>query len=137
MFAACGRLAFVTNALVDCRQYSGKEVEGVEEKMDADILALVHLLESRYVTHNKAFDFGLKAQYLTIDVIAHLAFGKPFGFLETDSDVYNYIEIIGKQFPLMGMVTNFPGFMKMINWPVLNRLLPSAEDKVGLGKLMG
>ncbi|KAK4153647.1 cytochrome P450 [Chaetomidium leptoderma] len=117
--------------------YSGKEVEGVEAKMDIDILSLVHLLESRYILHNKAFDFGRKAQYFTTDVIAHLAFGKPFGFISTDSDVYNYIEIIGNQFPSMSVLTLFPGLLQIFNWPLLNLLLPTAEDKAGLGKLMG
>jgi hypothetical protein len=118
-------------------QYSGKEVEGVEEKMDADILSLIHLLESRYICHNKPFDFGRKAQFFTIDVIAHLAFGKPFGFIETDSDVYNYISIIEKQVADMGVLAIFPNLITLFNWPPLNRLLPTPEDKVGIGKLMG
>jgi hypothetical protein len=74
---------------------------------------------------------------LTTDVVGHLAFGKPFGFLATDSDVYNYLGIIEKQLPVLGMVTNYPGFIKMLNWPLFNRALPRDSDKVGLGKLMG
>jgi hypothetical protein len=118
-------------------QYSGKEVEGVEDKMDADVLSLVHLLESRYVTHNKAFDFARKAHYFAIDVIAHLAFGDPVGFMATDSDVYNHIDIVEKQLPVMGMTLNFPGFFKLLNWPPFNRLVPKAGDRDGMGKLMG
>jgi len=117
--------------------YSGKEVEGAEEKVDAEVLSLVHLLESRYISHNKAFDFGRKAQYLTTDVVAHITFGKPFGFLSTDSDVYSYISIIEKQLPIMGMMLNFPESLKILNWPFFNRLLPKVGDEAGMGKLMG
>jgi hypothetical protein len=105
--------------------------------MDADILSLIHLLESRYICHNKSFDFGRKAQFFAIDVIAHLAFGKPFGFIETDSDIYNYIGIIEKQVADMGILAVFPNLISLFNWPPLNRMLPSPEDKVGMGRLMG
>ncbi|KAK4245539.1 cytochrome P450 [Corynascus novoguineensis] len=117
--------------------YSGKEVEGVEEKVDHEVLSLVDLLESRYISQNKIFDFGRKAQYFTTDVVAHITFGRPLGFLATDSDVYNYISIIEKQLPVIGMMLNYPGFVKLLNWPIFNRLLPKAEDESGMGKLMG
>jgi hypothetical protein len=109
----------------------------VEEKVDSDVLSLIDLLQSRYIVHNKAFDFGRKAQYLTTDVVAHLTFGKPLGFLTTDSDVYNYIDIIEKQLPVMGMTLNFPEFINFVNLPILNRMFPKAGDKAGLGRLMG
>ncbi|KAL1839543.1 hypothetical protein VTJ49DRAFT_1406 [Mycothermus thermophilus] len=117
--------------------YSGKEVEGIEEKLDAEVLSFIRLLETRYIAHNKPFDFARKVQYFTTDAIAHLAFGEPFGFLETDSDVYNYIAIIEKTMPAMGFFTNFPGLFRVLRLPVLNRLLPKATDKEGMGKLMG
>jgi hypothetical protein len=118
-------------------QYSGKEVEGVEEKVDSDVLAFVNLLESRYISKNKVFDFGRKAQYLTTDVVAHVTFGKPVGFLANDSDMFNYIDIIEKQLPVMGMMLNFPEFTQIVNLPFFNRLFPKAGDKAGMGRLMG
>lgn len=118
-------------------QYSGKEVEGVEEKVDSEVVSLIDLLESRYISHNKVFDFGRKAQYFTTDVVAHVTFGKPIGFLANDTDMYSYIHIIEKQLPTMGMLLNFPEFIKIVNLPFLNRLFPKAGDKAGLGKLMG
>lgn len=118
-------------------QYSGKEVEGVEEKIDSDVLSLIDLLESRYISKNKAFDFGRKAQYFTTDVVAHVTFGKPIGFLANDSDMYSYIDIIEKQLPIMGMLLNFPEFTEIVKLPFFNRLLPKAGDKAGMGRLMG
>lgn len=123
--------------LTRATQYSGKEVEGVEEKVDSDVLSLIDLLESRYISHNKAFDFGRKAQYFTTDVVAHVTFGKPIGFLANDSDMYRYIDIIEKQLPTVAMLLNFPEFIKIVNLPFLNRLFPKVGDKDGIGKLMG
>lgn len=100
-------------------------------------MSLVDLLESRYISQNKVFDFGRKAQYFTTDVVAHITFGRPLGFLATDSDVYSYISIIEKQLPVIGMMLNYPGFVKLLNWPIFNRLLPKAEDEFGMGRLMG
>ncbi|KAL2265921.1 hypothetical protein VTJ83DRAFT_5273 [Remersonia thermophila] len=117
--------------------YSGKEVVGVEEKLDAEILSFIRLLETSYIACNKPFDFARKVQYFTTDAIAHLVFGKPFGFLETDSDVYSYIAIIEKTMPAMSFFTNFPGLLRLLRLPVLNRLLPKPTDKEGIGRLMG
>lgn len=105
--------------------------------MDANLRSLFHLLETRYISLDKPFDFARKAQYLTTDVISHLAYGAPFGFLTTDSDVYQYLENMEAFLPVASFSTAFPSAIKMINWPILKRFAPSPEDTVGLGKLMG
>jgi hypothetical protein len=105
--------------------------------MDTDILSLVHLFESRYIVHGEIFDFGRKAQYFTTDVISRLAFGKPFGFLAADSDVYQHIGMMERQLPLSGFLATFPGLIEAFSWPLLRSLVPGPEDKVGLGRLMG
>ncbi|RBR15426.1 hypothetical protein FVER53590_09331 [Fusarium verticillioides] len=77
--------------------YRGREVENLEPKIDKNILSFMKLLE-KYADEKKPVDFGRRAQFFTLDVISDLAFGEPFGFLETDSDVYKYIQItIAKQ----------------------------------------
>ncbi|KDN67099.1 putative cytochrome P450 [Colletotrichum sublineola] len=78
--------------------YSGKEVENLEAKIDQNVLRLVDLLD-RYVSEDKPFDFGAKAQYFTLDVISDLAFGEPFGDLTTDSDVHEYIRTMEENMP--------------------------------------
>ncbi|KAK0367916.1 cytochrome P450, partial [Colletotrichum limetticola] len=58
--------------------YSGKEVVDLEAKIDESVLRLMSMIDA-YASQDKRFDFGLKAQYFTLDVISDLAFGKPFG----------------------------------------------------------
>jgi hypothetical protein len=46
-------------------------------------------------------DLGQKGQFFTLDVISDLAFGKAFGYLEQDADVFDYIKIIEQYIPAM------------------------------------
>ncbi|KAK3936975.1 pisatin demethylase [Diplogelasinospora grovesii] len=117
--------------------YSGKEVEGLEPKIDKNILAFMDLLDSRYVSLAKPFDFGRKAQFFTLDVISDVAYGQAFGFMATDSDMFNYIEILERQMPKIISTTVYPWLVDVLSSPVFKSLLPSHKDALGFGKVMG
>lgn len=117
--------------------YSGKEVENVESKIDKNVLGLVNLIETRYVATNRPLDFGRKAQYFTLDTIADLAYGDPFGFLEKDSDQHSYIKITEEQFSMLLTLAIYPWIMSFLSSPLLKSFLPSDKDLVGFGKFMG
>ncbi|KAF4881803.1 Cytochrome P450 monooxygenase lolP1 [Colletotrichum fructicola] len=115
-------------------KYSGKEVIGLEDRIDSSVRRLVELID-KYVSENKRFDFGLKAQYFTLDVISDLAFGNPFGDLASDSDVHGYIHTIEQKMPSIVVATVLPSLLTLLSWPGLRWLLPSESDATGLGKL--
>nr|XP_036584608.1 cytochrome p450 [Colletotrichum truncatum]KAF6794126.1 cytochrome p450 [Colletotrichum truncatum] len=115
--------------------YSGKEVANLEAKIDENVLRFMSLIDT-YASENKRFDFGLKAQYFTLDVISDLAFGRPFGDLTSDSDVHNYIHATEKSMPNIVVAAVLPWILSMLSWPLLRRLLPSESDTTGLGKLI-
>lgn len=94
------------------------------------------LIDEKYVSVNKPFDFGRKAQYFTLDVITDLAFGEPFGDVETDSDVFEYIHTMEQQLPSIIVTTVVPGLLKILQLPFMRSLLPSEKDPIGLGKTM-
>jgi len=116
--------------------YSGREVEGLERKIDENILRFASLIDS-YVTQGKPFDFGRKAQYFTLDVISDIAFGEPFGFIETDSDVYEYIRTTEETIPMAMVTTVIPWLVTLLSSPTFKWLMPSEKDKLGFGKVMG
>ncbi|OLN95806.1 Pisatin demethylase 9 [Colletotrichum chlorophyti] len=116
--------------------YSGKEVEDLEAKIDQNVLRLVKLVE-KYASDNRAFDFGRKAQFFTLDVISDLAFGEPFGDLATDSDVHEYIGTMEKNMPAIILTTVLPWLLKALSSPVFRSLLPSEKDAIGVGKTIG
>jgi hypothetical protein len=100
----------------------------------------VNLIDEKYVsagTEFKPIDIGRKAQYFTLDVISSLAFGKSFGDTETDSDNHKYIETVEESGPAIVLVMALPWISKLLRLPVLKGLLPSAEDTIGFGKVMG
>ncbi|KZL76125.1 pisatin demethylase [Colletotrichum tofieldiae] len=116
--------------------YSGREVANLEQKIDDNLLGLLKLIES-YVDADKPFDFGRKAQFFTLDVISDLAFGKPFGFMETDSDMYEYIKTTEESLPMFMATTVFPWVIRLFASPLFRSLLPSEKDPLGFGKVMG
>nr|XP_036589361.1 pisatin demethylase [Colletotrichum truncatum]KAF6801366.1 pisatin demethylase [Colletotrichum truncatum] len=116
--------------------YSGREVQGLEKKIDDNILQLVRLLEG-YVDAGRPFDFARKAQFFTLDVISDLAFGEPLGFMATDSDMYDYIKTTEETLPFFMVTTVIPWLVKLFASPLFRSVLPSEKDKVGFGKVMG
>lgn len=117
-------------------QYSGKKVEDLEARVDQNVMALVRLIETRYVSVNRPFDFGRKAQYFELDVITDLAFGKPFGDLATDSDVHGYISTMESVMPAIMLTTVLPWLLDLLSWPLFKWMLPSDRDAAGVGRTM-
>lgn len=78
-----------------------------------------------------------KAAYFTIDVVSELAFGKAFGFLETDSDVYNYIAITQKFIPIMMLAGSFPELAKILHSRLMRSFVPKESDTLGFGAFIG
>jgi hypothetical protein len=104
------------------------------------VLALIKLIDSKYITTDTEYrpiDFGRKAQYFTLDVISSVAYGFPFGFLATDSDVYQYIETSEKVVPAAMVVTVYPWLNHILTSSFMKSLLPSATDPIGFGKILG
>lgn len=116
--------------------YSGKDVERLEETIDESIAALVKLLDS-YIFNKKRVDLASKVQFLTMDILTHIAFGKPFGFMETDSDVYDYLKTTEAVVPTIMVVAIFPWLNALLQSKPMKAFLPSEKDPFGFGKVMG
>ncbi|KAM0324813.1 hypothetical protein ACHAQA_007779 [Verticillium albo-atrum] len=115
--------------------YSGREVHNLEAKVDKNVEAFIKRL-NQDIDANAKLDFGRKAQYFTLDVITDLAFGNPFGFLETDSDIYDYIKTTEESLPVFMVTTVLPWMIKIFGSPVFASILPSEKDVMGFGKVM-
>jgi hypothetical protein len=78
-----------------------------------------------------------KLQLLTLDIISEIAFGDPFGNLESDEDISSYMETTKNMMPLIILLGTWPGLAKVFFWKPLRRFLPKETDTSGVGKLMG
>jgi len=85
----------------------------------------------------KPLDLSTRSNFFALDVISDVSFGKPFGFLVEDKDLYNYIEITDSAVPMLSLLQAFPRITNVLySWP-LRLALPSTGDQVGFGRLMG
>ena len=123
-------------------QYSGKEngSTGFESGIDRQLLQLIALIDDKYLSHHgtlRPFDITEKSQFFALDVISNLSFGKAFGFLADDKDLYDYIAINDSAVPVMNLLQAMPWMTNVVyRWP-MRLALPSDGDKVGFGRLMG
>lgn len=98
------------------------------------------LIERKYLSSDsvlRALDFGRISQYFTLDVITDIAYGKAFGYLPKDEDVYGYIETVEAVGPFLNFMSVVPALQKFLSMRWIRWLIgPSVKDKHGMGKLM-
>ncbi|KAH6629589.1 cytochrome P450 [Boeremia exigua] len=120
--------------------YSGKENESMEQTIEIQVAKLIELIKSKYVSSASSYrsvDLAEKLQYLTLDVISDLAFGKPLGYLQQDADPYDYLQSMDASMPVLAVLGNIPWLADLFHSPLLRRFLPSELDKGGFGALIG
>ncbi|KAM7184291.1 cytochrome p450 [Rhypophila sp. PSN 637] len=120
--------------------YTGREVPAMESEIDEQIANLKSLLERKYMSTDsvvKPMDWGLVAQYFTLDSLTKVAFGDAFGYLETDSDVYEYIKTVEDSTVYFALCSDIPWIGKILTSGLVLRLAgPSVSDRTGLGVTM-
>lgn len=83
-------------------------------------------------------DLAQKAQFFTIDTITDVAHGAPIGDLENDVDAFDFLKNTASVLPALIMIASVPSVQNFLNIPFLAKLLfPTAEDNLGLGRLIG
>ena len=121
-------------------KYSGKDSKYLEKSVDDNILNLVRLLDSKYVSTATKFspvDMAVKFQLLTLDIISEIAFGNAFGNLIADEDLSSYMKTMEDMFPLIILLGTWPALAKVFFSKPLRPFLPKETDTFGMGKLMG
>jgi hypothetical protein len=121
--------------------YGGKENPALEEGVDEMLGRLVELIRGKYLSEEgktKGFDLATAAQYFTMDAITKIAYGKEFGFLEGDRDVFNAIHGAEEGIPFLVMLAEMPfmGWLFTRPW-VLKLVGPKKTDEHGLGRMLG
>ncbi|KAK8066112.1 hypothetical protein PG997_012859 [Apiospora hydei] len=121
-----------------CRKY-GKENVGLEESIDVHVAEFVQLFRSSYIstdTMAKPVDFAKKVQYLSLDVISDISWGKPFGNLKGDRDVDGIAHSSeeGMWFFNFMLAT---GLYRILHQPLIAPYVGvSVKDATGFGRLL-
>lgn len=112
----------------------------MEGTINKQIAKFVDLIERKYISSvndYRPMDLGEKGQFFTLDVISDLAFGKPFGYLEEDDDVFDYIKITHSYIPVMLVMANIPALARLTQTKLFRGILPKETDKLGFGAFIG
>ena len=108
--------------------------------IDSQIAKFVKLIEAKYLSTERDFrpvDFARKVQYLTLDIISTIAFGRTFSFMDRDGDLHDYIKTTEISLPIMQLIAMIRWLIKVLQSPLFKFAAPSHKDSVGLGKVMG
>lgn len=107
-------------------QYSGKGNPNLEQKIDSRIRDLINLIDRKYKSHGAnlvPFDLAQAAQYFTLDTLGDIAFGRPFGFLQADSDLHSYISTTKKNLPAILLFSVFPWLNQLLEQPWVRNMV--------------
>ncbi len=121
--------------------YAGKDNPDLESSVDNRVMDLVHLIESCYLSTGglyKVMDWAQVAQYFTMDVLSDVAFSEPFGYLKYNEDLHDYIRTVRAYIPVLELQTNIPLVNTILGSNIVRKLMaPTANDRIGMGKIMG
>ena len=89
----------------------------------------------------KDFEIGRSIQYHVTDMICLLCFGHPFGFVAKHADCFNFLKTLEERLPIVEKFSIFTEVNRLLtvisHVPLLKRVLPSARDSNGIGKIIG
>ena len=118
------------------RGYSGKDLPTLESDIDVNITNLLTLIRAES-SRNRSVDFTNLAQYFTLDVLTHIAFSRPVGYLTQNRDVFNYIGSAINFLLVFELGTNNSTIQSVLHSRIMRPFQPRPTDKAGMGAMMG
>jgi cytochrome P450 len=118
------------------RGYSGKDLPDLEADIDSNVATLVNLIRTES-TAGRSIDFSSLAQYFTLDVLTHIAFSAPIGYLKQNRDVYSYIRTVSEFLQVLELGANSSGIQSILDSSIMAPMRPKPTDKDGMGAMMG
>ncbi|RPA86872.1 cytochrome P450 [Ascobolus immersus RN42] len=117
--------------------YSMTNVRRMEHHVDGHVIRLIKTFDDLYAKTGKVFDYAPWAQYFAYDVVSDVAFGKPLGFVETNSDVFGLLKMFQQGIPITAVFTKLPTLAWFFRVTGLKGLLkPKPNQNFGIGGLM-
>lgn len=108
--------------------------------IDKHVISFVSMIRRKYLTVGaklQPLDLGRRTSFFTMDVITDVAFGEPWGFVDADNDVDDWLKSTEEFLPAATLVSTLPWLSKLIDIPFISQfIMPSDQDKTGPGKLL-
>ncbi|KAF2163606.1 hypothetical protein M409DRAFT_68501 [Zasmidium cellare ATCC 36951] len=112
--------------------YNGRDIATLESDIDARIGDLIYLIKNTY--NGVSMEFANVSRFFTLDVLSTVAFGRPFGFMAANEDLWGYNKLNASFMFLLGLQANHTSIYKFFTQPWLLALAaPKPTDKAGIG----
>lgn len=96
---------------------------------------MLDLVRSSY--NGEVMDFADVARFFTLDVLSTVAFGRPFGFMAANEDLYDYSKISAGFMVILGLQCNHNGLYRFLSQGWIQALVaPKVTDEKGWGPLL-
>ncbi|TAQ85503.1 hypothetical protein B7494_g6168 [Chlorociboria aeruginascens] len=118
--------------------FSMTNLRRLESEMDDHIKELVDLFRVKFAVPGKPVDFACYAQWFVYDLVTHLAFGAPLGFVRESRDIGGLIQHFHDMSPLAGFIAALPWLANPILKNPISKMffIPRPGDNSGTGQIM-
>ncbi|KAK5655368.1 hypothetical protein OQA88_5935 [Cercophora sp. LCS_1] len=119
--------------------YNGRDNVDIEAGVDAQLVKLVDLIRGQYLSSSsetRPADLVKIIRFFTLDVVTSLAYGEPFGYLEANSDLFDFNRQVDELSRPMAVMIDTPVLRTLMNSPLAPHIAPKITDKKGMGRLI-
>lgn len=122
--------------------YSGRDASALEPQVDAQVKDLLALIRRKYISEPatqdlRLLDFAQLSSFFTLDVITGVGFGKEFGYLNADCDLYDWFSSLRDFWPMLAISLDTPWIRAILYSSFFLKLFgPKVTDATGVGRLM-
>lgn len=85
--------------------------------MNCQLTRLFRIIDEQYLctdgTH-RVIALAVLTQFLALDIVGDMTFGKPFGFLDQGTDVFGWLKWNEGFFPIASTCETFPFLAKLV-----------------------
>ncbi|KAK5116038.1 hypothetical protein LTR85_009320 [Meristemomyces frigidus] len=116
--------------------YYGRDIEPLEPNVDARIVDMLSLIREKY--DGVTMDLAKVARFFTLDVLSTIAFGRPFGFMAANEDLWDYDQTTSSFLQVLEWTAYHKSVRWLIHSPFMQKLAaPKVTDKRGMGPMLG
>jgi cytochrome P450 len=109
----------------------GRDIHTLEPDVDARVSELLDLMRTCTA---KPVDFAHLARYFVLDVLSTVAFGRPFGFMAANDDLWGYNQASNDYLLILGLIANHRPIRWLLSRDWIQKLVaPKTTDTSGLG----
>ncbi|KAF2859031.1 cytochrome P450 [Piedraia hortae CBS 480.64] len=115
--------------------YNGRDIDTLEPTIDERVVELIELIRREY--RGRDMDLAAVVRFFTLDVLSSVAFGRPFGFMAANKDLWKYDEKTSQFTLVLEWAVNHRFFRAILQSSLMQHLTaPKETDRVGMGPLL-